>query len=132
MRVVLNGVLAFLCFSGGAYLLQRGSIFWPDRWHPQTGIFFAGPPLYLLALGLFFLGAFVAAVTLDWIRGTLPMPDSAKARTHPVYKGQIIVRYWYLVAPALILVLSAFVLATHAPNQSLRQAPESGAGVFSN
>jgi len=127
IRIVLNGALTFLCFSGGAYLLERGSFFLRDRWHPETGTYFSGVPLYLLAFGLFFLGAFTAAVSLAWMRGTIPMPDKRKIRPHPVYKGQIILRYWYFVVPALILVFSAFMLAKHAPNPSLRPTLKSGA-----
>ena len=127
IRMLLNGVLAVLCFSGGGYLLERGSFFLRDRWHPETGTYFAGVPLYFLAFGLFFLGAFAAAVALAWMRGTIPMPDKRDIRPHPVDKGQIIVRYWYFVGPALILVFSAFIAAKRAPNPSLQQTPKSGA-----
>jgi hypothetical protein len=118
IRIVLNGALTFLCFSGGAYLLERGSFFLRDRWHPQTGTHFSGVPLYLLAFGLFSLGAFAAAVALAWIRGTISMPDRGKIRPHPVYKGQILLRYWYFVVPALVMVVMAFMLAKHVPNPS--------------
>lgn len=79
--------------------------------------------LYFLAFGLFSLGAFVAAVARAWITGAMPLPDPARNRPHPDYKGRIIVRYWYFVVPALILVLSAFLLAKHLANPSLHPPP---------
>jgi len=127
IRVLLNGVLTFFCFSGGAYLLERGSFFLRDRWNPETGTYFSGMPLYLLAFGLFFLGAFAAAVALAWMRGTIPMPDPGNISSHPVYKGLVILRYWYFVVPALVLVISAFMLAKHAPDPSLHPMPQRGA-----
>jgi hypothetical protein len=75
-------------------------------------------PLYLLAFGLFFLGAFAAAVARSWMIGAIPPPDPRRGRPRPDYKGRIIARYWYLLAPALILVLGAFMVAEHAPNPS--------------
>ena len=98
-----------------------------DRWHPETGTYFSGTPLYFLAFGLFFLGAFAAAVARAWMTGAIPLPDPGRTRPHPDYKGRIIIRYWYFVVPALILVLGAFMLAEHAPNPSLDPAPQSGA-----
>ena len=127
IRTLLNGVLAFCCFAGGGYLLERGSFFLRDRWHPETGTYFSGVPLYCLAFGLFFLGAFAAAVALAWMRATIPMPDKRSIRPHPVYKGQLIVRYWYFVIPALILVLSAFMAAKRAPDPSFQRTGKSGA-----
>ena len=123
----MNSILTFLCFWGAVSLLDQGSFFLRDRWHPDTGTYFSGMPLYLLAFGLFFLGTFATAVTLAWIRRTVSMPDQRKIRPDPVLKGQIIVRYWYLVLPALILVLSAFVLAKHTPDPSFHATPHSSA-----
>ena len=122
MRVALNLALAAACVWGGLYLLQQDSCFLRDRWHPATGTLFSGLSLELLALGLFALGAFAAAVALAWVRGTLPRPPPGAIRTHPVYKGRIIVRYWYLVLPAFALVLGAFILADRVPNPALRPA----------
>lgn len=98
-----------------------------DRWHPETGTFFSGMPLYLLAFGLFFLGAFAVAVARAWMTGVMPLPDPERSRSHPDYKGRIIIRYWYFVVPALILVLSAFMLAVHAPNPALDPTQQNGA-----
>lgn len=124
MRVALNLALAAACVWGGLYLLQQESFFLRDRWHSGTGTLFSGLSLDLLALGLFALGAFAAAVALAWVRGTLPRPPPRVIRTHPVYKGRIIVRYWYLVLPAFALVLGAFLLAEHVPNPALRAPPQ--------
>lgn len=127
LRILLNGILTLICFSGGAFLLERGSFFLQDRWHPETGTYFSGVPLYLLAFGLFFLGAFAAAVARAWIRGAIPLPDPDISRPHLDYKGRIIFRYWYFVVPALILVLSSFMLAKHVPNPSLHPTSQRGA-----
>ncbi len=132
VRIVLNGALALFCFSGGAYLLELGSFFLRDRWHPEAGTYFSGASLYLLALSLFFLGAFAAAVMRGWVRGTIPMPDPGTIRPHPAYKGQIILHYWYFIIPALILVLSAFMLAKHAPAPLLQAPPQSRAAEHSH
>lgn len=115
IRFTLNFILTFFCFLGGAYLLERGEFFLRDRWHPGMGTYFAGLPLYLLSCGLFFLGVFSAAVAMAWMKGAIAMPDPRKVRPHPVYKGQIILRYWYLVVPAILLVLGAFILSPHVP-----------------
>ena len=132
IRTLLNVVLAFVCFSGGGYLIERGSFFLRDRWHPEIGTYFSGVPLYFLAFGLFFLGAFALAVALAWMRGTIPMPDKRSIRPHPVYKGKIIVRYWYLVVPALILVIGAFMAAKRMPNPAFQQMPKGGAAEQSS
>ena len=127
LRIVLNGVLAVFCVWGGAYLLWQESYFLHDRWHPETGTYFSGVSLYLLAAGLFLLGAFAAAVALAWLRGTIPMPGRRELRPHPAYKGQILVRFWYLVVPALVLIPGSFLLADKVPNPSLSPALQSGA-----
>lgn len=116
IRILLNGLVATLCFSGGAYLIWSGEYFLRGRWQPQAGSFFSGLSLYLLALGLFFLGSFGAAVALAWIKGTLRMPESRIHGPHPTYQGEVILRFWYLVLPALGLVLLAFALAQEVPS----------------
>jgi hypothetical protein len=125
--MLLNGVVAFCCFSGGVSLLARGSFFLRDRWHPEAGTYFSGVPLYLLAFGLFFLGAFAVAVARAWMMGAIPLPDPRRGRPRPDYKGRMIARYWYIVAPALILVLGAFMLAKHAPNPSFHPVLQNNA-----
>lgn len=115
-RILVNGLIAALCFSGGIYLIWTGEYFLRGRWQPQAGSFFSGLSLYLLAFGLFFLGSFAAAVALAWIKGTLPVPESHFRGPHPTYKGKIIVRFWYLVLPAFGLVLLAFALAQKVPS----------------
>jgi heme/copper-type cytochrome/quinol oxidase subunit 2 len=120
LRVILNIVLALLLLSGGAYLLGQRSFFLSDRWSPESGTLFHGVTLYLLAFGLIFLGVFAGAVAYCWIRGVLAMPDRNAIRPHPAYKGAMIVRFWYLVLPAVLFILLAFSLADKAPNPSLQ------------
>ena len=66
-------------------------------------------------------------VARAWMTGVMPLPDPERSRSHPDYKGRIIIRYWYFVVPALILVLSAFMLAVHAPNPALDPTQQNGA-----
>lgn len=131
LRVILNIMLALLLFSGGAYLLGQRSFFLSDRWHPESGTLFHGITLYLLSFGLILLGAFVGAVAYCWIRGILPMPDRNAIRPHPAYKGAIIIRFWYMVLPAVLFILLAFFLADKVPNPSLQPAPHRGAAEHS-
>ena len=118
IRILINAALTVLCAWGGIHLLGQESFFLRDRWHPETGTYFSGVSLYLLAFGLFCFGAFTAAVAQAWVRGIIPMPDQGKIQPHPAYKGQILVRYWYFVIPALGMVLGSFMLAEHVPNPS--------------
>jgi hypothetical protein len=131
LRVILSIVLALLLLSGGAYLLGQRSFFLSDRWSPETGTLFHGVTLYLLAFGLIFLGAFAGAVAYCWIRGILPMPDRNAIRPHPAYKGAMIVRFWYLVLPAVLFIVLALFLADKAPNPSLQPTPHGGAAELS-
>ncbi|HET9034357.1 MAG TPA: hypothetical protein VFN25_15815 [Dokdonella sp.] len=131
IRILANGILAFICLWGGVYLLGRESFFLRDRGHPQVGILFSGVSLTLLAFALFLIAAFAAAIALAWIRGALPMPGRRVIRPHPAYQGQIIVRYWYLVVPALILIVTSVMLAKRVPNPLFQPTSQSGmAGLF--
>lgn len=55
------------------------------------------------------------------------MPDRNAIRPHPEYKGAMITRFWYMVLPAVLFILLAFVLADKAPNPSLQPMPHGGA-----
>ncbi len=124
IRVALNVALTLLLVWGGVYLFGQETFFLRDRWHPETGTYFYGASLYLLSASLFCLAAFAAAVALAWIKGALPMPNPRELRPHPSYKGEIIVRFWYLVLPALALLLASFALAKHVPNPALDATQE--------
>ena len=119
IRILLNLLVATVCFLGGIYLLGQSSIFLRDRWDPTVGLLFAGLSLNLLALAMFSLSVFVGTITFAWIRGVIPMPDPSPVRPHPGYKGSIIARYWYLIVAVLVFVLSAFMLAKHVPAPSI-------------
>ncbi len=119
LRIVLNATLALAWFGGGFQLLGKRSFFLPVRGNSEAGLLFPGVPLYCLAAGLIFLGAFAGAVALGWVRGTLPPADPKRIRPHPSWKGALIVRYGYGVLPALALILLAFLLAEGVPPASL-------------
>jgi len=125
LRVILNIALTIVLLSGGVYLLGQDSFLLSERWNPEVGTLFQGFALYCLAFGPIFLGAFVGVVTYSWIKGTLPMPDPNTIRPHPSYKGAVIVRFWYLVLPAVLFVFLAFILADKVPVRSLQPTPQS-------
>lgn len=127
LRITFNVVLAIAMFGGGTYLLGQDSFFLRDRWDPSTGTLFQGMTLYCLALGLFFLGAFGGMVGYAWAKGALPMPSESTIRPHPAYKGSVIARFWYLVLPAVVLIMLAFFLAEKTPNKALQPTPLRGA-----
>jgi hypothetical protein len=111
VRIVINSIIAIIVFGAGMWLLLQDSFFLKDRWNPGAGTLFSGWPLYLLALGLFLLAAFTGSVARAWLRQDIPLLPPKTIRPHPVYKGHIIFRFWYLVIPALISILMAFLLA---------------------
>lgn len=123
LRIALDIVLSVSMFWGGIYLLGQDAFFLADRWDPATGMLFQGMALYCLAFGLFFLGAFAGMVGYAWAKGTLPMPGGSTIRPHPAYKGSVIARFWYLVLPAVVLIVLAFLLAEETPNQTLQPTP---------
>ena len=53
------------------------------------------------------------------LRQCLCVSSRHETQPHPADKGQIIVRYWYLVAPAFGLFLGALLLAKQIPHPSL-------------
>jgi len=124
LRVILNIALAIMLLSGGMYLLQQDSFFLSERWNPEVGTLFQGVALHCLASGLVLLAAFAGVLAYGWIRGTIPMPDRNTIRPHPSYKGTVIIRFWYLVLPAVLFVFLAFLLADKAPTPSLQPMPQ--------
>lgn len=115
IRTALNIILTAALAAAGVYLLSSGSLLWRERWHPEAGLLFSGVSLYLLSVALFFLAGFAGAVTWAWLRGDLPMPRRDRMRPHPAYKGELLVRYWYFIAPALACLVTAFLLAAQVP-----------------
>lgn len=120
LRIALNFVLALGMFAGGFYLLGQDTFFLDDRWDHSTGYLFQGVTLYCLAFGLMFLGSFAGMVGYSWARGTLPTPSKDSIRSHPAYKGMVIIRFWYLLLPAICLIALAFLLAEKAPDKALQ------------
>lgn len=131
LRIALNIALALVMFAGGIYLLGQNSFFLGDRWDHSTGSLFQGVTLYCLAFGLMFLGSFAGMVGYSWAKGTLPTPSKDRIRPHPAYKGMVIMRFWYLLLPAICLIVLAFLLADKAPNKALQPTPQSGAAELS-
>ncbi len=39
------------------------------------------------------------------------MPDSHKIRPDPTYKGELLLRFWYLLLPAVLSLVAAVIMA---------------------
>ena len=133
VRIAINIALGLALFYGAIYLLQQDSYFLRERWRIPSpmGTLFAGTALYLLAAGLALMGAFAAAIAYGWISGKVAMPDAEDAIVHPAYKGTLLVRYWYLVLPALGCILLAFALGDTVANPSHQQVATPNAAIHS-
>lgn len=109
IRVAINIALSGLLFAAGLHVLSVATI-------RLSGLLFAGLARYLLAASLLAMAGFAGAVALGWIRGSIAMPPKTSFRfdptyVDPVYKGELLVRYWYVVLPALICLVLAFAFA---------------------
>lgn len=131
LRIALNIVVALGTFTAAIYLLGQDSFFLVDRWDHTMGTLFHGLTLYCLAFGLLFLGSFAGAVGYSWAKSSLPTPSKDRIRSHPAYKGMVIVRFWYLLLPAICLIALAFLLADKTPNKALQPTPQSSAAELS-
>lgn len=122
LRPTLNLLLATALVVGGVLLLRQEAFFLRDRWEPAVGTLFAGWSLRFLAGTLFGLAAFAGAIAFGWLRGTFRQP-AGRTWVHPAYKGQLLLRYWYLIVLALGCLGVAFALADrHVPNPHLTPA----------
>lgn len=110
-RVAMNVILAILLLLAGIYLLSQDSFVLKTRTSQGDGTVFSGISLYLLALGLILIGAFAAMVAYGWVKGTIAMPDPQKIRPDPNYKGELLLRFWYLLLPAVLSLIVAVVMA---------------------
>lgn len=110
-RVAMNVVLAALLLLAGIYLLSQDSFVLKTRTSQGDGTVFSGISLYLLALGIMLIGAFAAVVAYCWVKGIIPMPDSHKIRPDPTYKGELLLRFWYLLLPAVLSLVAAVIMA---------------------
>lgn len=126
MRILLNVLLAFVLASGSVYLFSQDASFLGDWWRPETGMIFSGASRLLLASSMLLLAAFAVCIAWRWARGVEPVP-TAGLRPHPSYNGGLMLRYRFLVVPALIFPGPAIALAEQAPNPSPQQMPRSGA-----
>lgn len=113
VNIALIGVLiaaSLFLFSVDAYALH--------------GTLFVGASRYLLVLSLLSLAGFAIAVVQGRIRGNVSRPPPSPFRwapfyVDPVYKGELLVRYWYFIASALIFLTLAFAFSKDAPNTAL-------------
>ncbi|MCT0225756.1 hypothetical protein [Synechococcus sp. CS-1328] len=131
LRIALNIVLAVGMFVGGIYLLGQDSFLLSDKWNHSLGTLFQGAALNCLAFGLMSLGGFAGIVGYSWVKGTLPMPSKDRIRPCPSYKGMVVMRFWYLLVPAIFLFALAFLLADKVPDRALQLTPQSGAAELS-
>lgn len=77
---------------------------------------------------------FIGAIAHGWIRGSIPKPPTSSCwfdptYVHPVYKGEMLVRYWYFIAPAMICFVLAFAFA-ELPNKQPQVALQSLTRIF--
>lgn len=110
LRVMMNLLLIAFLVWAGVYLCLQDAYFLRHKMQPERGHSFSGLSLYLLASSLFLLASF-SAVTL---RAALKNPQLL--RTDRTYQGTIIVRYWYLLLPAMVVLIAAFMSANEQPN----------------
>jgi len=116
LRITVNIALSAVLFAAGVYLLSVSAFAVSDRGHPGMDLRFAGTALHLLAGGCFALAAFAAAVVGAWLRGDVALPSAHAVRPHPAYKGELIVRYWYWIAIAVVCFVAAGVQSERVPH----------------
>ena len=119
IRLAINIALSGLLFAAGLHGLSVASF-------RINGWLVAGRARGLLAASLLALAGFAGAVALGWIRGSIAMPPRSSFRfdptdVDPACKGELLVRHWYFVLPALISLVLAFAFAVQAKNKGLNQ-----------
>lgn len=123
-RITTNIMLSGVLIAAGLYLLSVES--WAIH-----GMLFIGPSRYLLAASLVLMAAFSGVVASGWIRGVIAKPPPSPFRfdptyVDPVYKGELLARYWYVILPAVICFILALVFAAtdaHATSHLTAIAP---------
>lgn len=106
---MINMALTGLLIAAGLYLLSIDS-------YVIRGMEFIGLSRYLLSAALLFMAGFAGLVAWGWMRGNVPKPPESTfwfdpTYVHPVYKGELFVRFWYVTAPGIICFVSALALA---------------------
>ena len=111
---MINILLAGLLIAAGLYLLSVDS-------YVLKGMLFIGLSKYLLSAALLFMASFVGTIAWGWISGGISKPPASSfwfdpTYVHPTYKGEILIRYWYIMVPALICFALALAFADAAPD----------------
>lgn len=109
LRVTANIVLSGVLTAASIYLLSVHS-------YALHGMHFVGRSRYLLSVSLFCMAIFAGVIAQGWIRGTLSKPPPSSFTfdliyVDPGYKGEMLVRCWYILMPALFCIILAFTLA---------------------
>lgn len=128
LRITANITLTVLLLIASLHLLFVESF-------ALRSMVFTGWGRYLLAVSLLLMAAFAGAVARGWIRGNIPKPPASSFRfdptyVHPAYKGRLLVQYWYIVLPALMCLVLAFVLAKVAPSSATPARQAAGPGQW--
>lgn len=118
-RIFMNGVSSLVLGGIGVYLLTLDSYFLKDKGDPGWGRLFSGWSLISLAVTLFALSVFSAAVAVSWAKGGTPLPPPGTIRPDPSYKGMIILKFWYLLVIAFGALILAFYLSEKVVNPGM-------------
>ena len=110
LRIAVNILLAVLL------LVAAGALLMTDAYLVRDMVF-EGAALWLLALSLGLWAAFAAVIAHSLGRGMLAPPPNSTFKWDPIYvdptyQGALLVRYGYLVVPAILCLVLACVLAS--------------------
>lgn len=112
-RLIVNGILTLLLTALGVRVLTLDTVTLPLHAAPGAGTTFAGASRLLLAVALFALAGFAAAVARSWLRGDLPAPPPGHVfRPDALYRGRVLARHGWLVLVAATALAGAFALAS--------------------
>lgn len=112
-RITINILLSGLLIVAGWYLLSVNA-------YALRGMLFIGLSKDLLSAALLFIASLAGIIAWGWISGGISKPPASSywldpTHVDPTYKGELLVRYWYILLPALICFALAFAFADEAP-----------------
>lgn len=116
LRTLMNILLSGVLIVAALYLLSLDA-------YALHGRLFVGLSKYLLAAALLLMASFAGMIAWAWNSGSIPKPPSSTfgfdpTYVDPVYKGRLLVRYWYIVVAAVVCFVFAVVFANDAPTKS--------------